>query len=88
MNRLLIGSGSDGVLYQLRLNNWVPARPALSRWVSSSRLSCLLTTTERDGTRPSGTEWDFVDPPRNAQVIGLSPTSGSIKEVQNCRAVG
>ena len=65
------------VASQLHPNNWVPRRPAESRSVPGTRLRCLPTRTEWDLMGLSGTEWEFVDPPRNAQVVGSSPTSGS-----------
>jgi hypothetical protein len=43
---------------------------------------------EQDGAGrygTSGTEWDSVDPPRNAQVVGSSPTSGSKSAGQTAR---
>ena len=36
-----------------------------------------LTRTLRDSTGLSETRWESVDPSRNAQVVGSSPTSGS-----------
>ena len=70
-------AGNQPSLSQLCPNNWVPARPAESRSVSGTRARGSLTGTERDSTGLIGTEWETVDPPRNAQVDGSSPTSGS-----------
>jgi hypothetical protein len=65
------------VASQLCPNHWVPARPARSHLVPGDWFVRSLTWTERDGTGLSGTSQDSVEPPRNAQVVGSSPTSGS-----------
>jgi hypothetical protein len=57
--------------------HWFPALPAQSRGVPGSGTMCLLSRTERDRMGPSEIRWDSMEPPRNAQVVGSSPTSGS-----------
>jgi hypothetical protein len=62
---------------QLHPNNWVPVRPAQSRSVPTPRAGTTSTRTGWDRGRRAGMQWETTDLPRNAQVVGSSPTSGS-----------
>jgi hypothetical protein len=62
---------------QLNPNHWVPTRPAGSRSVSQLRHGSLIDQDGPGLARPTETGEDRVDLPRNAQVVGSSPTSGS-----------
>jgi hypothetical protein len=62
---------------QLCPNNWVPPRPAESRTVPWPQVSGRVTRTDWDRARQGAMERESVDLPRNAQVVGSSPTSGS-----------
>ena len=72
--------GSAGPLSQLRPNNRVPACPIPSQPVPRSLRGCPPTRTARDQTGPREKQCDTVNPPRNAQVVGSNPTSGSSSE--------
>jgi hypothetical protein len=63
---------------QLHPNNWVPVRPAQSRMIQRNALSGPVTGTDWDEERRGGISWASADLPRNAQVVGSSPTSDCV----------
>jgi hypothetical protein len=58
-------------------NIWLPGHPAVSRNVSHPRTDQLGDQPNQHGVERISTKRDSSDLPRNAQVVGSSPTSGS-----------
>ena len=65
------GSGPRRDLSQPCPDNWLPLRPAESRWFSEHALADRLTRTEWDGSTPIGMRRDPSDLPDNAEVAGF-----------------
>jgi hypothetical protein len=62
-------------LSQLCPNNWVPARPVGSRYVSRSQSGGTREQRKWHRVGRTGNQWDYLDLPDNAEVAGSIPAS-------------